>query len=274
MFHLLQATISQGTTMVPLHYHWQIRRYYWHIRRRLEPRFNVRASSTNGLSYQQMYNGKIYIRGRSDFISQEEIDSLCRNVYFREYLPGRADTVVDIGAGYGHEALYCNMHSQGVRYIGVEVQPSIYECLANTFAPYRPNLQAYPRAISDDKVLYVDSAAGKNYEDVQTTGDGAVEVATISWQDFLKRFSIGRVSLLKINIEGGERFLLPVLGSLKEIDRVIISAHDFRADRGEGEHFRTREFVMDYLRQAGFEPRSLKDEEWLRDWIYADRGRN
>lgn len=33
---------------------------------------------------------------------------------------------------------------------------------------------------------------------------------------------------------------------------VCIAAHDFRADRGEGEEFRTLEFTRDFLRECGF----------------------
>ena len=247
------------------------RNYLGKVRRSMERQFLVRNDPATGLLYQQMYGSKIFLRDREAYSPKREIDWLCRDIYFRDYLPGDQDTVLDIGAGYGHDALYCEMKSPGVRYIGVEVQPSIYECLANTFAPHRSNLTAYPRAISSEPVLYLDSASSKDYESVQTTGDGAVEVATSSWEEFKARFSIDRISLLKVNIEGGERYLLPTLGNLLEVDRIIISSHDFRAERGEGEHFRTRKFVLDYLISAGFAPRSLKDQDWWRDWIYADR---
>lgn len=248
-----------------------LRNYLRQARRNVERQLIVRKDPATGLLYQQMYGSKVFLRDYGAYIPQRDIDWLCRDVYFRDHLPGHQDTVVDIGAGYGHEALYCQMRSPGLRYIGVEVQPSVYECLANTFAPYRSNLKAYPRAISNESVLYLDSASGSDYEDVQTTGNGAVEVATSSWEEFKDRFVIDRISLLKVNIEGGERYLLPTLGSLSEVDRVIISAHDFRAERGEGEHFRTREFVLDYLNDAGFAPRSLQNQYWWRDWIYAER---
>ena len=55
------------------------------------------------------------------YIPESKLNRLCKDVYFREYLPQAGDTVVDIGAGYGHEAMFCRLHSPSVRYIGVEV---------------------------------------------------------------------------------------------------------------------------------------------------------
>ena len=41
--------------------------------------------------------------------------------------------------------------------------------------------------------------------------------------------------------------------ALRRTRFVCIAAHDFRAARGEGEQFRTLEFVREFLREAGFE---------------------
>jgi hypothetical protein len=65
---------------------------------------------------------------------------------------------------------------------------------------------------------------------------------------------IDRIDFLKMNIEGAERQALP--GCREALGRarfVCIAAHDFRAARGEGEHFRTLDFVRDFLTEAGFE---------------------
>jgi hypothetical protein len=64
---------------------------------------------------------------------------------------------------------------------------------------------------------------------------------------------IGPISFLKLNIEGAERQALPgcreVLGRTRS---VCVAAHDFRADRGEAETFRTLGFVKSFLHEAGF----------------------
>ena len=258
----------RGSRMTELRNRCREVRHWW------EARLLVKRDAASGLLYQKVYGGRVFLRDNDAYLPKRQLEWLCREVYFGEYMPQPDDTVVDIGVGYGHEALYCHVRSPGVKYIGIEVQPSVYECLANTLSPYRPKLRAFPLAISDEAAVWLDSAAGDKYELVRTTSAGAVEIPTVSWPAFLERFSVRRVSLLKVNIEGGERDLFPALGALDAVDRVIVSAHDFRAERGEGERFRTRQFVMDYLSQAGFRPRSVRDEPWWRDWIFADRRRD
>jgi hypothetical protein len=56
-----------------------------------------------------------------------------------------------------------------------------------------------------------------------------------------------------MNIEGAERDALP--GCVDVLDRtqsVCVAAHDFRADRGEGDSFRTLAMVRDFLAARGF----------------------
>jgi len=65
---------------------------------------------------------------------------------------------------------------------------------------------------------------------------------------------IGMVDFLKMNIEGAERDALPGAHAVLRRTRfVCVAAHDFRAARGEGEHFRTLAFVREFLSDAGFE---------------------
>ena len=82
----------------------------------------------------------------------------------------------------------------------------------------------------------------------------------------------GRVRLLKINIEGAEATALQGASTLLEAtDAVTISCHDFRADRGDGEQFRTRAEVRRILQGAGFELRSgvVEHPAWHRDTVYG-----
>ena len=57
-----------------------------------------------------------------------------------------------------------------------------------------------------------------------------------------------------MNIEGAERQALPGCeGALRRARFVCIAAHDFRSARGEGEEFRTLDFVKQFVAGAGFE---------------------
>ena len=44
-----------------------------------------------------------------------------------------------------------------------------------------------------------------------------------------------------------------MINNFSNVKRIIISAHDFRADRGDGEQYRTRTFLKDYLVDADYE---------------------
>lgn len=241
------------------------------VRVAVEARLRVRRDDATGLFVQRCAGSEVFLRDRQGFVPESEVELLCREVYFRHYWPRAGDTVVDLGAGYGHEAMFCRAHCPGVRYVGVECQPSVYECLANTLAPHRPAFEAFPLAVSGAPMLWTRTSRGAGYEAVAAGAAGTVPIPTLRWSDFLARFGIARVALLKVNIEGGERELMAEVGDLAEVDRLIVSAHDFRADRGEGEHFRTRQAVVDHLQARGFAARGLRDEAWWRDWIFAER---
>lgn len=48
-----------------------------------------------------------------------------------------------------------------------------------------------------------------------------------------------------MNIEGVEKYLIPMINNFSDIKRIIFSALFFRTDRGQGEQNRTRVFVKD-----------------------------
>ena len=79
--------------------------------------------------------------------------------------------------------------------------------------------------------------------------------------------------VLKMNIEGAERLALPgCRRALEHTRHVCIAAHDFRADRGEKEWYRTGHFVRQALTEAGFHVTPRDDARpWARDHIHGVR---
>jgi hypothetical protein len=80
------------------------------------------------------------------------------------------------------------------------------------------------------------------------------------------------VDLLKINIEGAEMLALSGLHGFAEcVAHVVVSCHDFLADRGGPTEFRTFDSVRQWLVDSGFTVRTRPDhgEEWIRYYIYA-----
>lgn len=240
--------------------------YRFQIRARL----NMRRDPATGMLYQDAYNHRVFLRSHKDYLHPALLDWLCRDIYFKFYKPAAGDVIVDVGAGYGHEAFYLLQAEPHIRYFGLEVQPSIYEALSNTFDPVSDKCKAVGLAISHEPQLLIGSV--NNYSKASTVGSGCVAVQTITWDGFLSKYGLNEIDLLKVNIEGGERMLLPEIADYSKIKSISISAHDFRADRGEGEFFRTREFVCDFLSEKGYRIQSVDDESaWLRNWIFADR---
>jgi FkbM family methyltransferase len=75
----------------------------------------------------------------------------------------------------------------------------------------------------------------------------------IRFDDLWRELGIGGIDFLKMNIEGAERLALPgCREALAQTKSACIAAHDFRAARGEGEQFRTLDFVRGFLLAAGF----------------------
>jgi FkbM family methyltransferase len=183
-------------------------------------------------------------------------------VYFKNYLPAGRDCVVDIGAGLGIEAAVLAARSPDVRYIANEIQPWVYECLSLTFAGLPDGYEAFGLAIGDAPVGITPTRDGL---DAAVSDSGPVRVQSVTWPDFKRLFAIDRVDLLKMNVEGAEVALLEHI-DLANVTRVAVAVHDFRAERGEGEQFRTRTRVTAILEAAGFAISPLPY-----DWLFAER---
>jgi len=239
--------------------------------RQIGSRVNTRRDSATGLLFQKAFGHKVFLKSRRDYLDPSLLQWLCRDIYFKFYEPSGRDVVVDVGAGYGHEAFYLLHRSKELRYFGIEVQPSVYESLCNSFRSVSGQCRAIGYAVAEGTdSVHISSA--ENYTTASTVEAGYIEVPALSWNRLLARYGIDQIDLLKVNIEGAERLLLPAIGNMDRISRVIISAHDFRADHGEGEQFRTREFVKSYLLAQGYRVSSVNDKDpWLRNWLYADR---
>lgn len=239
------------------------------FRKRLARYIHTSICKDTGFLFQKVGNYRVYLRLRTEYLSPESLNKLCTHYYYKFYMPQPNDVVVCIGAGLGHEAVWLANKVNGIRYIGVEIQPYLYELLSNTFHQIT-HFQACGRAINNsDKHFLLYSAI--DYTAVATDEKGYIEVDCITWPDFLSKYQLEKIDLLQINIEGAEKYLLPMIENFSNIKRIIVSAHDFRADRGEGEQFRTRTFVKNHLIEAGFTVSHCGSKPRQMDWMYAER---
>lgn len=154
----------------------------------------------------------------------------CRNVYLREGLEVRPQTwVIDLGANAG---MFTNLAAvQGAHVVAVEAQ-------AGFLAEIRDLAR---RNRTEDRVHVVNALIGPNDPALGITGmlssaeewEDASHAAAerpdvLGMDELLRRFEIDRVSLLKIDIEGGEFALITErddLGWLDRVDQLTMEVH-------------------------------------------------
>ncbi len=239
------------------------------IRKFLASFIHSSVCNQTGFLYQKVGAHRVYLRRRSEYLNVESLNKLCTHYYYKFYMPKKDDVVVCIGAGLGHEAIWLANRTENIRYVGVEIQPYLYELLSNTFNQIS-RFQACGRAINDSNQHFLLHSA-IDYTAAATDEKGYIEVDSITWPDFLSKYQLTHIDLLQVNIEGAEKYLLPMIENFSNIKRIIVSAHDFRANRGDGEHFRTREFVKNHLTAVGYKVSHCGTKPRQLDWMYAER---
>jgi FkbM family methyltransferase len=186
--------------------------------------------------------------------------------WFHVYKPKPRDRIVDIGAGRGEDVFAFS------RAVGHEGHVWAIEPHPLSFAI----LEKFCAFNKLDNVTAVQVACVEEHSDLQIetlpvwesnfvrTGEPSPtssSVKGVRFDDLASEMQIGPLDFLKMNIEGAERVALPGCErALKRTQFACIAAHDFRADRGEGEQFRTLEFVRGFLKRGGFEVITRDDD--------------
>jgi FkbM family methyltransferase len=179
--------------------------------------------------------------------------------WFHVYQPQPGDVIVDIGAGRG-EDVFAFSHVVGPkgRVIAIEPHPMTFQvlrkfCERNGLANVTAlNLACVDR--SGEMQIETLPVWESNYLREGPPSPGTHTVRAVRFDELCTVRQIGRIDYLKMNIEGAERFALPgCREALARTSFVTIAAHDFRAARGEGEEFRTLDFVREFLTNAGFD---------------------
>ena len=243
---------------------------YKSVEKRINWAANVEFDNSTGFYRYNRFGNYIYIRHPRHFLKEKDLLWLCEQIFFHYYRPTNGDVVIDLGAGYGEEAVYLSTFAPGVRYIGVEPQPVVYECLANTFKDLGEGFVASPYVVTNRESVKFTSWF--SYAKVGEIPEGYIEVPTMKWADFLQYYNIDKIDLFKMNIEGAEKEIMRLIDDFGFIKRFVISCHDFRANNNEGEWYRTRSVVESTLRENGYAIKTFKyGISWADDWIFAEK---
>lgn len=179
--------------------------------------------------------------------------------WFHVYKPHTGDVIVDIGAGRG-EDVYAFSRAVGPKGLvwAIEAHPESFRLLQAFCAEHKlENVRCLNLACMDRPgELQIETLPvwESNYVREGPPTPTSFPVEAITFDALCRRHSITRIDFLKMNIEGAELTALPgCKEALKHARFCCIAAHDFRAARGEGEHFRTLQFVRDFLTHSGFD---------------------
>ncbi len=239
--------------------------------------YGVKYDPDSERLYQWVGGRRIYIQhpkhGVPNYDGRDTIEWLCEDVYYGNYQPCDGEVVVDIGSGYGHEIVWLKSKTD-VRVICVEPNPEVFVYLQMNLLEIS-GIDLKNIFVGEKK--YIKFPVTMNYAGATSEGDEfGISVNGVTLDELLSEYS--EIALLKLNIEGGEVDLL-ANSDLTKITRIIVSCHDFRADRGDGEYFRTYDKVKKILKDKGFSFAPIKTDyfptkHWrdsVKFWIFAHK---
>lgn len=184
---------------------------------------------------------------------------LAKDLYFRHYKPFPGDVIFDIGAGKGEDLEdFAQAVWPGPVFAFEACRAHYRELLTVINDKKLENVHAYHVAVMGDNCIVrvrPDSRIWEaTYVDVvnpEAQGDDVVQGITLD--SFMRQEFISGVSFVKMNIEGAEGDAIRAMSlAAVQARAMVIEAHDFRAERGHGDRFRTGAAVLGYLTAAGF----------------------
>lgn len=235
-----------------------------------------RVFSRDGLWVHQGSSGFIVDRAIDTTRTLSQMEASARANWEFLYEPAPGDIVLDIGAGIGDEA-YRFSRAVGPTglVVSIEAHPETYRCLAALCElNHLDNVRPLNLAIADvGGTVMIDDGESHVGNSIIREASGFA-VRSVTFGQLLADLGIDHVDYLKMNIEGAERLAMRgVPNGLERVTSLCISCHDFRADIGEGEGFRTKAEVAQVLRRSGFTiiPREDASDPWIRDQLNATR---
>jgi FkbM family methyltransferase len=168
--------------------------------------------------------------------------------------PVADEIVIDVGAGCGEDSMaFSRTVGSTGRVIAIEAHPVTFAMLRQCCELNRLMnvLPIHAAAVEYRGTARI--ADCKDWRDNSIDDGGAFAVPARTLDEICRADAPGPVGLLKLNIEGSEAAALRgATGLLGRTRLVAVACHDFRANRGDGERFRTHAEVQHLLRNAGF----------------------
>lgn len=216
-------------------------------------------------------------------LEAERLRKATVDYWFHLYDPSQGDVIVDVGAGVGTNIpTFAGAVGLQGRVYAIEAHPGTHTLLERMVHWNRfSNVTCVHKAILGERgerfiTSRADYAGNRIIFDSDNPKEPLLSVDGCALDDICDHYHIDRIALLKMNIEGSEREALKGMSKCLEKTRhVCVACHDFVADRGHSEIFRTKAFVSEYLRDKGFDlfMRNEDDRDFVRDHVYGQNRR-
>jgi FkbM family methyltransferase len=186
------------------------------------------------------------------------------DTWFHVYQPRPGD-LIDAGAGKGEDTIvFSRAVGPAGKVLSIEAHPITFRCL-RLFCElnHLENVAPANFALVDSaRPVAIESLEGWQANHiVHPDTKGSLQAAGLSLDELVEREKVQRIDFLKMNIEGAEAMAIRGMERTLRITHALcISCHDFRADDGEGEFFRSRQLIQGCLERAGFRIISRRDD--------------
>jgi FkbM family methyltransferase len=201
-----------------------------------------------------------------------------QDFWLQYYKPKEGDVIVDVGAGRGEDTF---SFSRGVGKTGkvfaIEAHPMSFSILTS-FCRLNglSNVTCLHTALMDKSgsVKIVESQSWQENAVQEDQAGPGIQVPATTLDNICQNEEVSKINFLKMNIEGCERqALVGMKTAISRVDQICVACHDFRADLGHGEEFRTKAFVREFLESRGFRiaSRSEDSRDYVRDHIFGLR---
>ena len=206
----------------------------------------------------------------------EWLHSMAAASWLSAYRPLPGDVVVDAGAGIGTETfVFSQLVGPRGKVIAFEPHPGVFTRLERLCRLSRlDNVVLFDVALGDrPTTALIDDLETGSASIVADTGTLPVRVETLD--RILDELGVARVDLLKMNIEGAETNALSGFSrGLAATGNVVVACHDFLADGGAPDVFRTKDSVRSTLESYGFlvTDGPTDADPWDRDRLYGRKG--
>jgi FkbM family methyltransferase len=202
-----------------------------------------------------------------------------KEYWLQHYRPKEGDVIIDVGAGRGEDTVtFSRAIGETGRVIAIEAHPLSFAILRNFCRLNRlTNVTPLHLALMDKPgTVRIAESESSWLENAVEYGEGSseVQVQAGTLNDVCEQNGLKDIAFLKMNIEGAECYaLLGMEPVIPRIRQICVACHDFRCDRGDGEQFRTRAFVEQFLIERGFTLASRPDDArvGIRDHVFGLR---